>query len=72
MLHVWTFLFTPATVAVAVGMLALAYTALEPGWFEGLITAVVLIGVTVSGLLRRPVLGSQTEWRRGACPRRQQ
>jgi hypothetical protein len=38
---VWTFLFTPATVAVAVGMLAVAYTALEPGWFEGLITAVV-------------------------------
>jgi hypothetical protein len=59
MLHVWTFLFTPATVAVAVGLLALAYAALEPGWPEGVITAVVLIGVTVYGLSRRPVLGSQ-------------
>jgi hypothetical protein len=58
---VWTFLFTPATVAVAVGMLALAYTALEPGWFEGLITAVVLIGVTVSGLWRRRFLAAKTE-----------
>jgi hypothetical protein len=59
MLHVWTFLFTPATVAVAVGLLALGYAALEPGWLEGLITALVLVGCTVYGLWQRPVLGSQ-------------
>jgi hypothetical protein len=58
MLHVWTFLFTPATVAVAIGLLALSYAALEPGLPAGAITAVVLVGVTVYGLSRRPVLGS--------------
>jgi hypothetical protein len=59
MLHVWTFLFTPATVAVGVGLVALAYAALEPGWLEGLITSLVLLAFTVYGLRRRPVLGSQ-------------
>jgi hypothetical protein len=59
MLHVWTFLFTPATVAVAIGLLALAYAALEPGWLEGLIASLVLLAFMVYALLRRPVLGSQ-------------
>jgi hypothetical protein len=59
MLHVWTFLFTPATVAVVLGLLALAYAALEPGWLEGVVGALVLIAFTFYGLWRRPVLGSQ-------------
>jgi len=59
MLHVWTFLFTPATVAVAVGLLALAYAALDPGLLEGLIASLVLIAFSVYGLWRRPLLGSQ-------------
>jgi hypothetical protein len=59
MLHIWTFLFTPATVAVVVGLLALAFAALEPGWLEGSVTCGFLIALTLYGFWRRPVLGSQ-------------
>ena len=59
MLHIWTFLFTPATFAVVGGLLALGYAALEPAWPEGVVSSLVLVVVTVYGLWRRPVLGSQ-------------
>jgi hypothetical protein len=59
MVHIWTFLFTPATVVVAVGLLGLAYAALEPGWLEGSLAGLALITFTVYGLWRRPLLGSQ-------------
>ena len=59
MLHVWTFLFTPATLAVGVGLVVLAYAALDPGWLEGLISLLVLLLLTAYALWRRPVLGSQ-------------
>ena len=59
MMHVWTFLFTPATVAVIVGLLALAYSAFEPTWGEGLVVGAVLVVVGWYALRRGPVLGSQ-------------
>lgn len=59
MLYIWTFVFTPATVAVIVGLLALAYAALDPGWLEGVLASLFLVGVTFYALQHRPVLGSQ-------------
>jgi hypothetical protein len=59
MVHVWTFVFTPATVAVIVGLLALAYAAFEPTWAEGLGVGTLLLAVSVYALRRGPVLGSQ-------------
>jgi broad specificity phosphatase PhoE len=59
MLHVWTFLFTPASVAVGVGLVALTYAALKPGWVAAVITVLVLVVIAIYVLLRRPVLGSQ-------------
>jgi hypothetical protein len=59
MLYIWTFLFTPATVAVVVGLLALAYAALDPGWAAGVASALFLAAATWFALRHRPVLGSQ-------------
>jgi hypothetical protein len=59
MLHVWTFLFTPATLAVVVGLLALSYAALDPCWLEGIAASLVLVAFAIYGLRRRPRLGSQ-------------
>jgi hypothetical protein len=59
MLHVWTFLFTPATIAVVIGLLALAYASLKPGWVDGLAAFMVLAGVAIYALRHGPVLGSQ-------------
>ena len=59
MMHVWTFLFTPATVAVIIGMLALAYAAFEPTWGEALVVGALLVAVAGYALRRGPVLGSQ-------------
>lgn len=59
MLRVWTYLFTPATVAVVVGLLALAYAAFEPGLLEGAIAGITLIGAAIYAARFGPVLGTQ-------------
>ncbi|WP_028065470.1 hypothetical protein [Solirubrobacter soli] len=59
MMHIWTFLFTPATVAVLVGLIALAYAALDLSGLATVIVAIVLVAATVYGLRQRPVLGTQ-------------
>jgi hypothetical protein len=59
MMHIWTFLFTPATAAVLVGLVALAYAALDLSGPATAIVAVVLAAVTAYALRQRPVLGTQ-------------
>jgi hypothetical protein len=59
MLRIWTFLFTPATAAVVVGLLALAYAALEPDLVAGAPAALALVVCAVFAARRGPVLGSQ-------------
>jgi phosphohistidine phosphatase SixA len=59
MMHIWTFVFTPATVAVLVGLIALAYAALDLSAPATVAVAIVLAAATAYALRQRPVLGTQ-------------
>jgi hypothetical protein len=58
MLYIWTFVFTPATAAVILALLALAYAALDPGWLDVVLASLVFVAVAVYVRQHRPVLGS--------------
>lgn len=59
MLHIWWFLFTPATIAVVLGLSLLAYASIKPGLVVAVVMLVLLGGVGVYALRTGPVTGSE-------------
>lgn len=60
MMRIWTWLFTPATVCIGIGLVLLAVAAADPSWPQGALlaaaSAIVLIGWV---WVFRPILGAE-------------